>query len=154
MKFRVLIAIAAGLFTISGGAWASKSMEHSHGNEHIKKVMAEEGKQSDLTLLQVMQDLAFQLNRIQSGILTNNRYMIKQGALGIADHPAPKGGIKPYIKKNAEQIKTMVPAMDKQVHKTAVEMAEVADTASMLDLQKKADTIVTGCVSCHNLFRD
>jgi len=151
---RYYAVIAFSLIFLSQAAWASSTTEHPAEHSSHAEHATGEGQQSDLTLLQVMQDLAFQLSRIQYGILTNNRYMIKQGAMSIANHPAPKGGIKPYVKKNAEQIKSAVPVMDKQVHQTSLHMAEAADTATMSDIQKMADTIVSGCVSCHNLFRD
>ncbi|MGK7346191.1 MAG: hypothetical protein ACNS63_10340 [Candidatus Nitrospinota bacterium M3_3B_026] len=151
MRFFAIFA-AAVLFT-SGAASASERMKQAgQENEHVKKVTG--GESSGLTLIQVMQDLAAQLSRIQFGILTNNRHMIKQGAQDIADHPAPEGGIAPYIKKNPEQVKSVVPVMDKQVHKTAVEMTQAAGSAPMLELQKMADKITSGCVSCHDLFRD
>ncbi len=70
--------------------------------------MGDKGRE-DLTLMQVMHDLASNLNRIQWGIMTNNRYMVEQGAAGISSQPMPKGGLKPYIKKNADMIKGAVP---------------------------------------------
>jgi len=75
-------------------------------------------------------------------------------AAAIASHPMPKGGLKPYVKKNAEMIKDVVPEYDRLIHKTAVQMKEQAGNASMRDLQGMANKIAEGCVSCHDLFRN
>jgi len=109
---------------------------------------------SGLTMKQVMGDLASNLARINQGLVSGNRYMVEQGAEAIASHPAPDGGIKPYVKKNAEMIKETVPAMDKAVHQTAATMAEKAMTAPMAELAEMTATITGGCVGCHALFRD
>ena len=149
--------LAAALLLVMGTA--AMAAEHSH--EHAAKpadphAHAEpaENEHAELTLIQVMHDLGSNLNRIQWGIMTNNRYMVEQGAAGIASHPMPKGGLKPYIKKNADMIKDAVPVFDEQVHKTAVQMKEQSTTATMLELQKMAATIGEGCVNCHDVFRN
>ncbi|MBI5816435.1 MAG: hypothetical protein HZB29_12585 [Nitrospinae bacterium] len=146
--FALIIALCAAAPAFS------QEMKHEHMSEHAKHVMGEGGKQSEHTLMKVMHDLAFQLSRIQFGLLTNNRLMIEEGAKGVANHPAPKGGLAPYIKKNKEAIKSVVPEMDKKVHKTALKMAEGAATLNMIELQGLANTMTEGCVGCHDIFRD
>ena len=132
--------------------------EHSHApaddhkQEHIDHAL--QGGSTDLTLIQVMHDLAKQTERTQFGILTNNRYMIEAGAAAITDHPSPKGGLKPYLRKNADRIQKEIPALDEAIHKNALEMKKKAHTASMAELQLMQNQIVTACVGCHNLFRD
>ncbi len=101
-----------------------------------------------------MQHLSSSQQQIQTGILMNNRLMIKKGAIAIAHHPMPKGGIKPYIKKNHAALKGTIKTMDGLVHDSAVAIAKQSQTASMLELQVLNDKMVTGCVSCHNVFRD
>ncbi|MBF0292119.1 MAG: hypothetical protein HQK86_08185 [Nitrospinae bacterium] len=123
--------------------------EHSHGAPGVAGK-----KESDLTMMQVMHDLAFQLNRVEFGIMTQNRRMIEEGANAIANHPMPKGGIKPYLKKNAEQIKAVIPAMDATIHGTATDMASHAAVAPMKDLQALYNVMAENCVSCHTVFRD
>ena len=109
---------------------------------------------ADLTLVQVMQDLASQLSRIQSGILSGNRMMIAEGALRIANHPSPKGGLKPYITKNSGDLMEVVKEMDGTVHQTAIKMAELAHTVPMSELHEMLGRVSGGCVKCHEAFRD
>ncbi len=153
--FKRIVVVCAVLAAFSGIAMAA---EHKHGeeagmSEHMAHVMGQ-GAQSDFTLMQIMHDLSFQLNRIQFGILTNNRLMVEQGATAITSHPAPKGGLKPYLKKNVDDIKSMAPVIDQDVHKAAVELAHDAKTATMLDLQEKTNSITKACISCHEMFRN
>lgn len=123
--------------------------EHKHG---APGMMGK--KESDLTMMQVMHDLAFQLNRVEFGIMTQNRRMIEEGANAIANHPMPKGGIKPYLKKNAEQVKAVIPAMDANIHGTATDIASHSAVAPMKDLQALYNVMAENCVSCHSVFRD
>ncbi len=126
--------------------------------EDCKKHKGEMGDQAaikaDLTLVEVMQDLSNQLSRIQSGILAGNRLMISKGASAIANHPAPKGGIKPYITKNSDDLMKVVKEMDGTVHQTSMEMANLAFTAPMSELHEMLSRISGGCVKCHDAFRD
>ena len=149
------VVIAAVLFMSAVAATAAekgKKGEHAL-SEHMAHVM-DEGAKSDYTLVQIMHDLAFQLNRIEFGILTNNRYMIEAGAKAITSHPAPKGGLKPYLRKNADDIKAMAPSIDEDVHNAALKLAEVAKTATMMEIQDKANAITQSCIGCHEMFRN
>jgi hypothetical protein len=149
-KIRILLTLALLLFsaTQSLAAEDKHTSAHSHGESHGT------AQESDFTLKEVMEDLAFSLSRIEYGILANNRLMIKEGAKGIAHHPNPKGGLKPYIKKKTAGLDNVIAKMDKLVHDTAVETAKGADSEPMLKLQAKADKITKACVGCHNAFRD
>ncbi|MBI4666527.1 MAG: hypothetical protein HY751_08980 [Nitrospinae bacterium] len=148
-----IVSVLIALFVFVGNgprAWAEqRSHEHSlpgHGEKTTPK--------KDLTMIQVMQDLAMSFNRLQSGILSGNRLMIEEGARSIAEHPMPAGGPKPYIKKNADKIAEVLPGMDEAVHHTAVELKEKAATASLLEMQGMANKLASGCVACHDFFRD
>lgn len=153
MMARKLVTIIIGVWFAAGVPMAAYSSDAHSGNDHGKK-MTHEGGESDYSLIQVMDDLTFQVLRIQTGILKGNRLMIKHGAKSIADHPKPKGGLKPYLKKNVETLKQMAPEMDKRVHRTAKKMVETAETESIQGLQEKLNTIVSGCIQCHKMFRD
>jgi hypothetical protein len=143
MKLPLSLALIL-ISAFAAGTWAyAEEPAHAHAAEA-----------SDHTLREVMQQLATSMHQIQSGLLTNNRLLIATGAQGIAHHPAPKGGLKPYIKKNHKQLMPTIKLMDKQVHATAVEMFKTSKTASMTELQALNNTMVSGCISCHAVFRD
>jgi hypothetical protein len=173
-----LTVLALSAFLLYGGsaqaAGDSHMMGHDHGapakaastetaqseakpeiHEHNHGAPGMPGKsESNLTMMQVMHDLAFQLNRVEFGIMTQNRRMVEEGANAIANHPMPKGGIKPYLKKNAEQVKAVIPAMDANIHGTATDIASQAAVAPMKDLQALYSVMAENCVSCHSVFRD
>lgn len=127
-----------------------------HKNSYSKMEVKNKKQKSNATysLIQIMHDLAFQMDRIHLGLMTNNRYMIKEGAEAIANHPSPKGGIKPYLKKNTGQIKSIIPEMDKNIHKTAIKMSQENGSLSMEELHGMYNTISKSCMACHSLFRD
>ena len=97
MKFFPMLA--AALVIMGTTAFAA---EHSHSHAakpadphaHAHEEAAAEKGHEDLTLIQVMHDLASNLNRIQWGIMTNNRYMVEQGAAGISSHPMGTGDVR------------------------------------------------------------
>ena len=153
MNNRLLFPVGLALLAAASGATLVLSQEHGTSPEH-DTTHATVATQSEFTLLEVMQHLASAQQQIQNGLLMNNRLMIAKGASAIADHPMPKGGIAPYIKKNHVALKQTIKAMDEQVHETAVTIATRADDASMLELQKLTHTMISGCISCHNVFRD
>jgi len=149
--FAVLIS-----FGIAGIAMANSQKPPAAAKQGEKKdeAHAHSGEPSNFTLLEVMQHLAASEQQIQTGLLMNNRLMVKKGAMAIAHHPMPKGGIKPYIKKNHDELKGTIKTMDSLVHDSAVELVKQADTASMLELNELNAKMVKGCISCHNVFRD
>jgi hypothetical protein len=154
MKKSLAFFAFAALLIYAGSALAGNA-DQSAGHEHSHGAPGEPAKnESGLTMLQVMHDLAFQLQRVQFGVMTQNRRMIEEGATAIANHPMPKGGIKPYLKKNQEQVKAVIPAMDANIHGTATDMASHASAAPMKDLQALYNVMAENCVSCHTVFRD
>ncbi len=174
MKSSLTVLAFSALLIYAGAARAEGMMGHDHGASVVgssKGAAQSEGqqaasehnhgapgmagkKESDLTMIQVMHDLAFQLQRVQFGIMTQNRRMIEEGATAIANHPMPKGGIKPYLKKNQDQVKAVIPAMDATIHGSATEMAHNASVAPMKDLQGLYNVMAENCANCHSVFRD
>lgn len=153
MRRTLLPLLLAAATLLLGGVVLADQHHHGAGDGH-GKTHADAGKQSEYTLKEVMQHLAAAQAEIQIGLLTNNRLMIQRGAHRIGNHPMPKGGIKPYIKKNIAALKPTIKKMDGLVHDSAVEIAKTAATAKMVDLQVLNNRMVTGCISCHNVFRD
>jgi hypothetical protein len=128
---------------------ASQKSDHPGDKGH-----AHAGPESIFTLREVMQDLGQQHARLHLGLLTGNRLLIEQGAHAIANHPRPKGGIAPYIKKNAAELMKAIPAMDKTVHDSAATIAQNAKTAPLAELHQLATEMTKGCLACHAQFRE
>jgi len=108
----------------------------------------------EYTLKEVMEHLAHAHAEIERGLLTNNRLMIRRGAEAIADHPAPKGGIAPYLRPDLQERVPTIRAMDEEVHDRALEIARRADTGPMLELHRLETRMTEGCIGCHEVFRD
>jgi len=144
------------IITLNVVACNQEQHHDDHKGNHDKKHNMKQSKKMDssLSLKEIMQDLAIQLERLQHGILYNNRYMVKTAAYGIAHHPAPKDGIKPYLRKNAAKVKSKIPAIDKKLHGAAKILINNVDNLSFIQMQKNYNNIAQSCVSCHNMFRD
>jgi len=147
MKRLAIITLAAMLsvsavYASTGGQEAAKSGKNSSG------------EWAHAPLIQVMHDLAFNFSRLQFGIFTNNRPMIKDGASAIAVHPFPEEGIRPFLKKRGKEAEPIIPESIGAIKKTAAQLADAADKATMLELQQKANVIAEICVGCHDLYRD
>ena len=154
-RYFLVICIAGLIVSCEGQAKKPKPLTDKEKAElHMKKVLGETGKQSEYGLIIIMRDLARQIDRINTGLFTNNRYMIQQGAEAIAHHPIPKGGIKPYLRKNVDQVKAKIPIIDKNLHQTAIIISKKAKTASIRELHDLTVNMTRACVRCHNLFRD
>lgn len=142
---RAMTVMMATVVVSASGVYAE---EAGHGHEGGGAAM------TDASLIQVMHDLAAEMNRLQFGLFTGNRYQIERAARSIASHPTPKGGVKPYVKKNGDQIKAMVPEIDASIHGAAAAIADTARTAPIATLAARYSEIATGCVNCHLMFRD
>ncbi|MDH5681238.1 MAG: hypothetical protein OEZ36_06610 [Spirochaetota bacterium] len=154
-RYFLVICIAGLIVSCEGQAKKPKPLTDKEKAElHMKKVLGETGKQSEYGLIIIMRDLARQIDRINTGLFTNNRYMIQKGAEAIAHHPIPKGGIKPYLRKNVDKVKTEIPIIDKNLHQTAIIISKKAKTASIRELHDLTVKMTSACVRCHQLFRD
>jgi esterase/lipase len=141
--FSVFIAL---FILFSGSAFAIDKEEHAGAARPDPLA-----RQS--TLRQVMLDLALSMNRIEIGILTKNRHMIRSGALAISNHPAPRGGIKKYLKRNRELLEKDMSKLDRKIHKAALKLSKKAENASMSELAEIHAGIFVACVGCHEVFR-
>lgn len=106
-----------------------------------------------LTFKLVMQLLQIRMNQITEGIMTENYRQIQEAALFIANHPSPALSerkrlvlaLGPYLR----EFKTI----DKQVHGSSEKLAVAAQQKNMPKILSHYQTVVTGCVSCHQLIR-
>lgn len=145
MPQRILIVLTAVLFLLADPRAIVADDAHAHGMG--QKAM------SDQTLKQVMQGIQGDLSRIVYGVSVDNMHLVAQGARGIAHHPMPKGGMKPYITKNADKLPAMIPKMDEMVHQSAVKIAAAAGAGDRDAVVSHLSTMIKGCVACHQTFR-
>ncbi len=130
----------------SGSAFAIDKKQHTETDNT-------DSLANQSTLHQVMLDLALSMTRIEIGILTENRHMIRKGALAIANHPAPRGGIKKYLRRNKDQLEKDMFELDQKIHKAALRLSKKAQNAPMKELGEIHAGIFISCVGCHDVFR-
>ena len=108
----------------------------------------------DLTLRGVMQKVNFETLKILQGFIWNNDKMIIEGAKEIADHPMPKGGPAKYIpQEKREAFMKNMKSFERIVHGSAEEIVKLVKEGKKEEAFKKFNYMVTGCISCHKMFR-
>ncbi|MGK7346085.1 MAG: hypothetical protein ACNS63_09795 [Candidatus Nitrospinota bacterium M3_3B_026] len=143
LKRAVLIAAALAIAAAPGAESENGPKRRGHGATRLAP-----------DLIDVMHDMAFHFSRIEFGIFTNNRDMIRHAAEDIGRSEMPADGVAPYIRKNAEDIAPLIPESLKLIRETSEEIADAAGIATMLELQQKANIMAEVCVGCHDLYRD
>lgn len=102
----------------------------------------------------LMVGLAQDMSRISDGIWHEDYEMIQNGARGVADHPRVTPEEMAAIKAAlGERFEAFV-AFDRQVHGSAVEIADAAGQLNLGRILESHGKLQQGCVSCHATFRD
>lgn len=106
-----------------------------------------------LKLIPMMRLLLSDVNTIDTGIYTENYSKIREGARGIADHPAMTQHDKALIKNTLGNRFTQFVKFDMTVHHHADSIATAAETQNMDEVLRHYRIVQTGCVNCHSHFR-
>jgi len=112
-------------------------------------------KESDHSLVEIMQALETDLAEVAHGIWTQDFTIMAAAATRIANHPKVSAEQLSVIKAElGEEIGAFV-QFDQIVHSSAVELADSAsENANIADLFRIYHTIETGCYSCHAAFQE
>ncbi|MEA3383513.1 MAG: hypothetical protein U9Q20_02405 [Campylobacterota bacterium] len=130
---------------------------HPHQND-TKYKNAEELVQSrqkaDITYAQMMAGMGEALVMIQKGVLTQNTYLVKNGANILDNHPAPNH--KPWSimqKDDQRNFKETLLSYDLLLHEATSEILEVLDKKDWVAVNEKTFILSNHCVSCHSVWR-
>lgn len=132
---------------------------HPHANINFELSNAEKLVQSkvksDMTYKQMMQRMGEAYKMMQTGIINENKELIKLGALMIQNHPAPKD--KPWnIVKNedVEDFKETLISYDKILHESVKEISLSLKGEDWLLVNQKVYDLSNHCISCHNIWKN
>jgi len=110
-------------------------------------------KKSDITFKQVMQGLLLEAKNITQGIILEDFKLIENAAIGIVKHPKPAmAQRKKLMKALASEIKVFK-SFDHIVHGGAVKIVQAAKDKNMVAVINEYQQLITGCQSCHSLFK-
>ena len=128
---------------------------------HIDHFMSEADKlvqsktKSDMTYKQLMQRMGESYKMMQSGIINQNKELVKIGAQMIQNHPAPKEKPWSIVKKeDIESFKKTLLAYDKLLHHSATEIEKALKYDDWLTINEKVFEMSKHCISCHSVWKD
>lgn len=108
-----------------------------------------------LTMVQVMQEILADYQRMAAAIATDNADMAIDAAHNLAHHRLPRGGLLPYMpldKISNESVDALLGFQD-MVEGNTLRLAEAAEEGNMAKAAGYLGQIAQGCVACHNHFR-
>jgi len=110
-------------------------------------------KGSTITFKQVMQGLLVETKNITQGIILEDFKLIENAATAIVKHPKPAmSQRKKLMKALAAEVKVFK-SFDHVVHGGAVKIAQAAKEQDMVGVISEYQKLITGCQSCHSIFK-
>lgn len=106
------------------------------------------------TLKTIMQELRDNLTDVTDGLLADDFGLVARGANGIAEHPRiPADQVKLVADELGEEM-AVFKQLDTWVHDLALEVKVTAEKPDRAALFTNYQTMVEGCVACHNAYKD
>jgi len=109
---------------------------------------------SNMTYRQMMQQMGESFKMVQTGLLTQNRDLIRTGADMIQHHPAPK--TKPWLimpEEEQEAFRQSLIAYDKLLHQSAAAIIDALD-GDIYEINNRIFEMSNHCISCHQLWQN
>lgn len=110
---------------------------------------------SDMTYEQMMQRMGEAYKMMQTGLINENKELIRIGAYMIQNHPAPKH--KPWIivkDKDVEDFKEALISYDKVLHESVSEIEVSLEKDDWVLINQKIYDLSNHCVSCHSVWKN
>lgn len=141
---------ALGLLAVAGigfGFWVT-----ADGVDAAPTVEVPAG-QAQPTLVEIMQQLETDMERVAHGVWVADFDSIAVGAQAIADHPKVGPEERAQIMEVLGERASGFRQADMLVHNTAVELTEQARAEQMGGVLDALTRLQAGCVSCHTGYR-
>lgn len=109
---------------------------------------------ADMSYRELMQILGRALTWIQSGIVQENKQLVREGVNHVIHHPAPNH--KPWTimaEADREGFKQALLAFDPVLDIHAMEALAAAEKGDWIEAMAAAARLQTTCVSCHGTWK-
>lgn len=124
--------------------------------QQFKKMTAKHTRYSeDATARQVMMELLSDVQCTTAGLMVENGEMAADCAVRASRHRWPKGHLMAYVKLeqiNVDSLATL-PKINEQVEGGLERVAEMALKKDFVSAGAEMGKVLSGCSSCHSLFR-
>jgi hypothetical protein len=129
------------------------SLPMAYGESAADALVA--GKQrADMTYRELMQILGRSLGWMQSGIVLENKQLVREAANHVQHHPAPRH--KPWLimdPLDQEGFKQALLAFDAMLDRGAGEVTAAVEQGDWIGATEAMARLQTTCVSCHMQWR-
>lgn len=134
-------------------------VSHSHGNTNYELSSADKlvqsKEKSDMTYKQMMQRMGEAHKMMQSGIIDENKELVKLGAWMIQEHPAPKEKPWSIVKdEDVEAFKETLISYDQLLHASVAEIDTSLERGDWYEINQKVYEMSNHCVSCHSTWKN
>lgn len=165
-NLRRVFTTASVILVGSNVLFAKEPMFFTHSHPHsdiitqqnnISNVdqLLQSKQKSDMTYKQMMQRMGKAYEMMQSGVINQNKELVRIGASMIQNHPAPNH--KPWtIVKDSDKIsfKQTLLSYDKMLHSSAHDIEESLLSDNWAVINEKVYNMSNHCVSCHYLWKN
>lgn len=117
--------------------------------------LVESKQKMDMTYQEMMQIMGRSAGMIYEGILRQNQQMVRDGALAISGHRAPKH--KPWLimeKSKQDAFKEMLLIYDEALHEGAEAVLETLEKKDWHKTNQAFSIMTVSCITCHESWRD
>lgn len=117
--------------------------------------MLHDRRSDSLTMVQIMQEILADYQRMAAAIATDHAEMAIDAAHNLAHHRLPRGGLLAYMPLDTikdETVDVLLVFQD-MVEGNTLRLAEAAKQGDMGRAAGYLGPIAQGCVACHNYFR-
>ena len=103
----------------------------------------------------MMQRMGEAYKMMQTGIMDQNKELVKMGTWMIDNHPAPKE--KPWTivkEEDKESFKQTLIAYDKLLHTSSYEINEALANEDWIEINKRVFELSNHCLTCHQIWKN
>ena len=131
-----------------------EATSHRHNFANAQELVNSKRK-SDMTYKQMMQQMGEAFKLMQTGVLTQNKELVKSGADMIQNHPAPNH--KPWtIMRKSDQaaFKATLIEYDKLLHGQTDKIIKSLKINDWFKVNSEVSALSNHCVSCHSSWQN
>lgn len=133
---------------------------HAHPHQEIEKhndaehLVASKTK-SDMTYKQMMQRMGEAYKMMQTGIINQNKELVKMGSWMIDNHPAPKEKPWSIVKDiDKESFKKTLMSYNELLHKSAKDINDALKKDDWIEINTQVYELSKHCISCHSVWKN
>lgn len=149
LRLSVLFVIVSSLLIGFTGSTATPL----HGPQ-LSSTLSSTAADTTKPLRPLMMGLAQDMDRISTGLWTEDYELIEEGGQSIADHPRiPPEQIAKIKEALGSEFQNFV-GYDQSVHDTALDLVQAAQARDWSEVLDTHERLKRGCTGCHTAYRD